>query len=181
MRCLPEGGTVMHSVVSALLVLSATAALAPAASAADDHPYRRVDAGSWKETVGMGYTCSGDEFRGTVPNANSTAAGCLAAVIKLNADAENCHGGVNYAINPISNPAACYVCRAPGVAAKLQKNPDQISFVLTPMPPAPPPCPPPPPPAPIAHYHCEGQKCVPGVAHVSYTDPSCFGYCNATI
>ena len=171
----------MHSVVSALLVLSATAALAPAASAADDHPYRRVDAGSWKETVGVGYTCSGDEFRGTVPNANSTAAGCLAAVIKLNADAENCHGGVNYAINPISNPAACYVCRAPGVAAKLQKNPDQISFVLTPMPPAPPPCPPPPPPAPIAHYHCAGQKCVPGVAHVSYTDPSCFGYCNATI
>jgi hypothetical protein len=137
-------------------------------------------AGSWKESVGMGYTCSGAEFRGTVPNKNSTAAGCLAAAVTLNADKENCHGGVNYAISPISNPAACYVCRAPGVETKLRKNPDQISFVLTPLPPAPPPCPPPPPPAPIAHYRCEGEKCVPGVAHVSYTDPSCFGYCNST-
>ena len=125
----------------------------------------------------MGYTCSGVEFRGSVPNPNKTAAGCLAAAEALNADPENCHGGVNFALSPISAPANCYVCRAPSVGPKLRKNPDQIVFVRTPLPPAPPPCPPPPPPAPILHFKCEGAQCVPGTAHVSYTDPHCFGYC----
>ena len=69
-------------------------------------------------------------------NRNQTAAGCAAAAAALNADPEDCHGGVNYAIWPPAQPAACYVCRAPGVAAKLGKNPEQVSFV-GPLPPAP--------------------------------------------
>ena len=100
---------------------------------------------------------------GSVRNGNQTAAGCAAAAQALNADhdPENCHGGVNYAIWPPAQPAACYVCRAPGVAAKLSKNPAQVSFV-GPLPPAPPPCPPPPPPAPIPHFHCSGNQVAVG-------------------
>jgi hypothetical protein len=62
----------------------------------------------------MGYTCSGAEFRGTVPDHNKTVGGCAAAAQALNADPENCHGGVNYAISPVSNPTACYVCAGLG-------------------------------------------------------------------
>lgn len=167
-----KAGSAAVLVLVALLLVSSGVDAVPQMSS--------IGAGLWKERVAMGYTCSGAEYRGTVPNANKTAAGCLAAAQALNRDAENCRGGVNYAISPVSSPEACYVCRAPGVSLKLRKNPDQISFVLEPLPPAPPPCPPPPPPAPIPHYHCVGSQCVAGRAHVSYTDPSCFGYCNAS-
>ena len=39
--------------------------------------------------------------------------------------------------------------------------------------------PPPPPMPPVPHFRCAGNMCVPGVAHVSYTDPNCFGLCNS--
>ena len=139
---------------------------------------RGIDAAvaGWEAYPGKGYTCSGAEYRGTVLNENGTAAGCSAAAQALNTRG-GCHGGVNYATWPSSNPTACYVCRVPGAAAKLEKKPGMTSFV-GPLPPAPPPCPPPPPPAPIPHYVCKGQQCVAGTGHLSYTDPKCFGQCS---
>jgi hypothetical protein len=77
--------------------------------------------GPWKEYKGMGYTCSGEEFRGTVPDHNNTAAGCSAAAQKM----VGCHAGVNYAtcqlraglrrppqcIGPLSPDPVDIVCR----------------------------------------------------------------------
>ena len=98
-----------------------------------------ADAEGWMEHKGMGYTCGGAEFRGTVPDHNKTAEGCSAAAQAMT----GCHSGVNYATYNPSTPTACYVCRVPDAVKKLQKDPTMISFT-GPMPPLPPACPPPP-------------------------------------
>lgn len=99
-----------------------------------------ADAAGWTEYKGMGYTCGGSEFRGTVPDHAKTAEGCATAAAAMT----GCKSGVNYATYNPSTPTACYVCRVEGAAKKLHKDPAMISFVAAAMPPLPPPCPPPP-------------------------------------
>ena len=89
----------------------------------------------WKEFVGQGFTCAAADYKGSVPNPNGTAVGCLAAAQATNAKGPN-YKGVNYATWSASNPTACYICRVPGATAKLRKKPGQTSFV-GPLPPAP--------------------------------------------
>ena len=93
----------------------------------------------WKAYAGKGYTCSGAEFRGEVPNENGTAAGCAAAAQAM----PDC-AGVNYATWRTSDPTVCYTCRivpgAAGAAAKLGEAASMTSLV-GPLPPVPPSCP----------------------------------------
>ena len=92
---------------------------------------------SWTEHDGQGYTCTADEYKGTVPLKAKTAAGCMAA-----AQAAGASLGIDFATYRPSDPGACYVCRVVGIAAKLRPVAGQVSFV-GPLPPPPPPPPPP--------------------------------------
>jgi len=91
----------------------------------------------WKEYVGMGYTCSGTEFRGEVPNEDGTAAGCVAAAQAM----PDC-AGVNYATWRTSDPSVCYTCRIAGnvPGSKLVEAASMTSLV-GPLPPVPAACP----------------------------------------
>jgi hypothetical protein len=80
---------------------------------------------SWSEHPGETYSCASDEYKGTAVDANSTAAGCLAA-----AQAKSKLGlGINFATYRPSNPGTCYVCDVVGVTSKLKAVKGYISFV----------------------------------------------------
>ena len=120
-----------------------------------------------------GFNHLGNDIRG-IPNTGNDTASCCAA----------CKAEPACAIWVISDKS-CFLKTAYGEAWQTWvEDPFAISMCIDPDPvtglcrshklPPPPPMPP------IPHFHCSsGNKCVPGQAHVSYTDPDCFGLCSS--